>query len=851
MAFTISAVSIAEVGAYGGTLMSITGDFSAERESDFRVHVGPNGDSTDPACYAGPGRRDLAQPISDTELRVYLPKLEPTTGTAYDVFVQLVGGGSDSLSEEITVYPPQFQTSVFAMRSVLPPTWAVGPRNVDLVPIDSTWEGALWNGEAITLAVGGSDNEIGGLNQTRVTQVATTGATTLNVENVLGWPDSGKIKVGGVIYAYGSRTSQTIDDITHIFGGVVQVGTFKDHEIKEAVTDITGAVSAIEQVRRAMIVDYAEAEDLNALGRNLGVLRLPFLTGDDQYRDIIKALAYNPRGTRYGLDLALTAMVGAGNYEVFEDPINSPATVFIKLPAALLAGTISQGKYFVDQVVPRPASAAQTIPLGTTPLSVGGCTLKPELIETDCRIQKPSGHVIEEYDGDTGTQLWTFTGDSEVDDVTLVSGQYIDIISGADDNAYYEHPLRLTANGAWELAVTLNVYGNLSGFTDGRAVMGAVANGDRWVAWGCFGAGAGEYELAFMTSAGAKIGSGVTLNINEWHAVQMFYRPDKLTGWDWVYLVVDEQFIQGGPISTVGSVTSSRLVRFGANLVGEAEGQRIKEVNVTALDPTEYWDNETDCSVATANPTRVVSAGAFVVSDDEGKTFQILESSVTNPQGGDNRGQFVVDSVTDVNTIEVLGLSGADATVNATNPTRITIDDRQDTFRFPQDLGKTVQLSGSGAGNDGTWTITKLLDRDTLVDLSTFDTPLDSVDTNVCEVIGTFTTESNLAWQIRPVFVTEASIAGRLSDAGSFTGSTATLRDSLPAVGGGWPVVNMLMSEVLTGQLVDQAAENALISETPLKFEWYPVYLSDPLAYVRIYITELLAAGVIPEFILE
>jgi hypothetical protein len=238
---------------------------------------------------------------------------------------------------------------------------------------------------------------------------------------------------------------------------------------------------------------------------------------------------------------------------------------------------------------------------------------------------------------------------------------------------------------------------------------------------------------------------------------------------------------------------------------------------------------------------------------DVGKQIIIAGSSAANGDGGNNNGDWIIDSYVDTDNVELIGRQQYNATLAA--PTRITVPSTSpQLLRYPDDLGKQIILDGSLLGNDGTYVIETLLDPDTLTDLGAGATPIPAV-TNVCEVRNVnppggypvFNTETGINWRLQPVFVDEAGLDWEMAEAGSRAGTTLTLRQALPL----FPVVlEVRYSQVLSAQLLlDNNVLNALLQEVPdLIYQYYPFYLSDPLGFVRTYLDDITAAGVIPDY---
>jgi hypothetical protein len=699
--------------------------------------------------------------------------------------------------------------------------------------------------EALSGAIGESDTDIGGVYMTRLRTLAPKGALTLDVENVIDWPLAGQILLDGVVYHYGSRTDTQLIGIFHMYAGALVAGTARDHSVQSVVADVNRSVTGMDLVRRAMLVDYAESDDLNALGRNLGVLRYPFLSGDDQFRDIIKAIAYTPRGTIYSLELALDAMIGAGNYEIWEDPIHYPCTVFITLIGALGISDYAVGKYYISGCERLYAPTLTSVDLVTTPLRVGGVIMAPEDFITECRNHRPSEDVITEYDGDPGTTLWTFTGFNETADVVPSADYSTFQSSSGGDAVLYGHKIRATITALLYLEWTLSIDALPAGAaTNGNYAAVSVDDGMTRVGVGAFKLSGTTYEWRFIAGNGTPISGPPAIGpftMGTWQSVAVRRVPGQSV----------EMWIDGAlRLSADPALWTTGLnntIRFGNFTTGAGTSTfRVKQVSVAVYDATEFWDLPLAGSTAGANPTRFTAGSTPFVSGDVGKAFQILDASAVNPQGGSAKGRYTINSFVSSAAVTLKGGAGTAAVVAGVTPTRVVVEDEH-AFKYPDDLGKTITLSGSLLGNNGTFTITALREPGTLTNFATYGTPGIEAYTNICEVAAaTFVSETGLAWQLLPVFVNDASVDGLLSDAGSVAGTTATLRQALP-----YPTAVVLarVSRVQTGQLLaDANVANYKTNESPLRYLFYPIYLSDPLGYLRQYLDQLTVAGVIPEF---
>src|SRR3990172_2599988 len=249
--------------------------------------------------------------------------------------------------------------------------------------------------------------------------------------------------MAGKLYAYASRTTSTFVGLTPPLA--------EDLREMTPLVDWSRTYSALDLARRSVLVDYAEDEFLDALGRNYGVFRFPGLT-DDSFRSMIKALAFAPKGTIHTIETVLTYLVGAGNFEVFEDLVNFPNIVFITLDATVDAGSQLGQKFFHARETPTSLTAAtvqaQYEPVGLDIDSVLAVYLAPELHHAYFDVG-PSA--------EPGTP-WTYTGtQSEVAVVTTNSdGSFrLQDTAGAQVGAQYQRTLRAITNTDVFVAATV------------------------------------------------------------------------------------------------------------------------------------------------------------------------------------------------------------------------------------------------------------------------------------------------------------------------------------------------------------------------------------------------------------
>ena len=710
--------------------------------------------------------------------------------------------------------------------------------------------------EALTEIIGEQDTEIGGHRITRLTTVANAGATTIAVEVTEGWAASGKLGIDGVLYTYTGKTATTFTGIQHVAAGNTVDGCIIQHRVESPVVDRSLQWSAVELARRALLVNYAEGDYLSSIGRNLGVNRLPIYRTDDQFRDVIKAVAYNPKGTIYGLDLALEAMVGAGNYEIYEDLLQFNNTVFIRLLGSMLTETISEGKAFLQSLeYPVTAGSSDQLTLSLEPISVQSVMLYDLDRVFSFATEIPGDVQYPYYPEATPADAFAYTGSQpEGTAVTLPAGEnYTQFATSAgSQTVLYEMD---DVKGARITSETFAVVSALIQVPTGGALTSNdpeqthihLHDGSKKIGVGII-SNASDIEIGLYKPGDTVLtGSTVVVPRDEFHEITLIKN-----GIDPVRLEVNGQFI-----SEVGhwffDGDTERKIEFGiGSTIVSPVIFHIKQLSVGIKTDTEYWSLEKTGGTTAGGVEFDTNIVDFFTSADVGKRFDIWGHSTNpasfNPQGGNNNGSWIIESIpADPSQLcNLVGPDRTDAIVESANPTRITVPEGYE-FTYPDDLGQNIIIENSEAGNDGTYLITALLQEGTFADFSTFDTPL-TEKTRVCVCASaTFTSEVGLDWHLQPVMtVYGASLSWRLSDAGSFSGTTLTLREAL---WGNDLIMLVRFSDVLSAQLLEDAqVANLQISPSPVLFEYYPFYVYDPLGIVQEYLTTITAAGVIPDF---
>lgn len=234
--------------------------------------------------------------------------------------------------------------------------------------------------KAMLDAIHNEDNRIAGVAVTRLTaQLAEDDTTDLSVESTIGFGEDtdgladAKLLINGeIVYATGRLNGPTTFKFTGLTRGVVS-STVRTHPPGTLVYDLSRNKSALDLVRRGLFVSTALAEDLNIIGRNLGLHRCSGID-DETWRRLIKAMAYLPKTTVQAFELALTALYdNTTSWEVNERLISDPYKVFVNVSPAVAAA--QRGHFYLNG--------------GETALTTGGLS-----VDTDYLIN----NVIGVYD---------------------------------------------------------------------------------------------------------------------------------------------------------------------------------------------------------------------------------------------------------------------------------------------------------------------------------------------------------------------------------------------------------------------------------------------------------------------
>jgi len=725
--------------------------------------------------------------------------------------------------------------------------------------------------EGVLGAIGEQDNQIGGFRVSRLMDPVDIGEDVFPVENVQDWQVSGRVAIDGVVYSYTSHGPGRLSGITHIYHGDVVRGARKLHYRDSPVLDLGNPYNALQTLRRGFLVESAESDDLNAVGRNLGVFRYPYLPLDETYRRIIQALAYNPRGTMHGIKLVLDAMVGAGNYEITEDLLRHPCTIFIRLLVTLLLDQQSIGHAYLQSTEEQIMLVGDQIPLAELPVSRGhqeGAHWRDfGFLHSFASSVRPSDVLEVDYDGDPGTALWQFTGTNETTQV-LPGADYVTLVDAAlgFGDLYYGANPRAEIIGFNNYAKATALIYIPTGFcqnNDPSQCSLYLSDGWQHMAWGVryFG---GQYLLSLQMNGVPQSPETVILP-NTWYEITLEKRlvgrqtPIYGTGYDygrheWV-LLLDGREITSLPYWTSMPGAPAAVIKFGTINSGVSLSNvkvYVKHVGVNFKSRQDFAEGLFLTGwLGATGPNRLSGADADTFrAQDVGKRVSVRYAYAINSYGGYNNGDFIIQSLISDTEVELRGEAQTGAIVlDSTKQVQAATT----LFQFPDDLGRKIVISGSILGNSGTYTIKKLLQMGTGTDLASFDTKARE-KTNWCEVeeAVSFIAEGDLGFYLEPNFVLESAPYFVSDAADIIAGPALQVRGYFMSTGPINLTTELSYSRVLTGQVLGESTPVVeRISDLPVRYNWYPFFITDPLGFVREYLKELTAAGVIPEYQIE
>jgi hypothetical protein len=446
------------------------------------------------------------------------------------------------------------------------------------------------------------------------------------------------------------------------------------------------------------------------------VERPPTLSDDDVYREVIKALAYAPKGTIFALESALTAFFGLGNYELWEDLITCPNTVFISLADSVSLASTPVGSTYLGKSVPLLYDdVADTLTLPETPVgTVQGAPLQDEIAENDLTVVLPSAITEIRFDGDAGIPIWTFSDESSgtaegvevVANFALGGGETalrMDLLAPLTDEATYTHPARIQPESEACIDVTIYIASETGA---GPGFFLDIRDGARQIRMAFHDAVAPGFFDVGADNAGTLFGTTLSLAYGVWHTFQV--RKRALDG----AVVLSHNGVDFSTIvdDTLFAATTETAFAFGCDDAAAGGDFYVQNINYFAETLTDYLNSRgVAADVLAASPTVLDTNSGILISADEGSAIRVFGGVAVNPEGGLNNGSYLVDSVLTGDNADLVGPTQINAFVETAHPARLTAVANPTAFRYPEDQGKTLEILGAGP-SAGDVLITHVLD---------------------------------------------------------------------------------------------------------------------------------------------
>lgn len=235
---------------------------------------------------------------------------------------------------------------------------------------------------ALLDAIHHEDDRIAGRAVTRLrNDLAVDEIDNADVDSTLGFgeyvngAEDGVLLIGGELVYFEARNNNVPFQFQTLTRGYRGTEALR-HPAGTLVFDYSGNRAAVELVRRGLLVDTAVGEDLQRIGRNLG---LTFCVGmsEEAYRRVIKAVAYLPRQTLHAFRQALNALYdGSTDWTAYERLASSPWDVFIDLVATYSADI--RGRFLLNGGEETVTTGANTVDVAHAPSSVFRVVLATE-----------------------------------------------------------------------------------------------------------------------------------------------------------------------------------------------------------------------------------------------------------------------------------------------------------------------------------------------------------------------------------------------------------------------------------------------------------------------------------------
>jgi hypothetical protein len=628
--------------------------------------------------------------------------------------------------------------------------------------------------------------------------------------------EDGRVTYGAVQVTVGDMEFQQLGDPDTGAGYLTM-----DHPPLTEITEGSQSYSALDKLRRAMLADYATEDELDRIGRNVAVQR-PSGSSDDIYRAVLKVLAYMPKGLEFGLEMLLDALYPGGGWSIYEDLINHNNTVFISLPV-MDPGSDEEGRAFISSEESQTATSVTTVDVDHTPISVTAIRLADVTLALDMAVL-PSA----------ATPAWTYVneGDTEGNTFSIVSGE-LQHVQGPGDalGGRYE---RTEA----ELGIALPpVYGVnevlWSVSIDWKGSTVTTEGGLPWIIM--VTDGVKEYAIAWDTSDielgqtdGSTVASGGTRapGSGSWRRMQIRRKGD------YIEALMDGTVELSAAVSAFAADATTKISFGYWNNAANQDWTVLWDNAAVRIRSKwrDFWNLFRQTGTLSTADADLDDGGNPFVAGDDGKYVR------TYSDNNENDGLWLASYVgAGTLTLDGVPLDRARVlTPDPGTPSESLVILEEPYFR-PEDIGKEINISGSGLGNDGDYAVTDWINSlSVVVDASALSSG--------------FVAESLLTWKFNPEFANESNVDYEVVDAGSVASKTLTVHASES----GWPnaaqdlvvdYTSVLSMQLMRNETVENEGSGGSAGNV-----YYPLYLWDIEQSIRDLFDAVTAAGVIPEF---
>jgi len=673
------------------------------------------------------------------------------------------------------------------------------------------------------------------------------------------------------------------------------------HRLLTEVIDASGSYSALDRLRRAMLVDYATEEELDRVGRNLAVIR-PRGLDDEHFRCLIKNMAYLPKATNYGIELVLECLFPGGGWELYEDLVNFPNNVFIILPEMAGDSEVYEGKTFFSP------SGNTTAPAVIDPPGRGGREQQTSSSATSVTVTHDIITVVDVLLADkddtldmdvlpsADTPAWTFNAESAGAEgntfaVVNISGSH-NVLQHTPDTppsaagGHYSRVINamdvpegsVVRIGSWFRRTAQSVI-------NGRPWMLAIKhNGidkEVYLRWS-------DTDIALTNStgsipAGAPAAETISLPLGEWHYLELAVCVAEKG--DFARAKLDGHDLFGAVNLYPFSSATANECAFGYEDLGSGNQNwtvQWDELRTYVRNQRNHFNRLSNAALTGGGSANLVDSTAPFVAGDAGKLIRVSGyERVADTFVHRNSGIWKIGTYISTTTVALTGVqrgpngtgAGDDiatqgATVSGANAD-VTSADRPgsgegaiieipegDAGIFRKEDGPTVldnsiggynPLSG-GSGDGKTIVISNSgsgNDGDFPI-IEVLDDRRVRVDASALGA-GGFTSETGLSWKFKETLfaATVGNTDYEIIDKGSFAAKVLTLGDSLPSATEDVEIwyTSVLSAQILRNEFVVNDGSGG--SEPNI---YYPAYIFDVDRATRQILDDITAAGVIPEY---